>query len=286
MESGIQFLRNGTYNILHRIHIGKHMNKEQLRYELTEDDLIVFLHIPKNSGTTLNWIIQQQFQGKNEILNTYSVARDYGIYYTLQREGILKMPPETKYMRAHLSYCPEFFSKNPVYITFLRDPLKRAVSLYKHLTRVADPSKHLDAKLALELDIADYFEQEKGAWNLQTCMVAGYEHEEFDPYREYTGDRHYDDPMFLDVALENLEKIRFIGITEKFNQSIDLMLHIFGWNMDSKIENQNVAPSSQELDISDSDKERIMKCFELDVKLYQKGLEIFSECYESISKLQ
>jgi hypothetical protein len=259
------------------------MNKEHLQYELKDDDLIVFLHIPKNSGTTLDWLIQQQFD-KKEILNTHSVARDYAIYYTLKREGKLTMPQKTKYMRAHLSYCPEFFPKNPIYITFLRNPLKRAISLYKHLVRVANPSRHLDSRLALELDIANYFEQVKTTWNLQTRMIAGYEHEEFDPYREYKGDRRFDDPMFLDVALETMEKIKFIGITERFDESIHLLHHIFGWEMKSQIRKQNVAPPSQELNITESDKERILKFFELDVELYKRGREIFSECYDSISQ--
>jgi hypothetical protein len=95
-----------------------------LEYQLTDDKLLFFLHIPKTAGTTFDTILRQHFPG-----NSYSKIKLFlfnqlpGNYYKAHR-----------CYSGHVSYdmMAKFLPLNTACVTFLRDPVDQILSAYAY----------------------------------------------------------------------------------------------------------------------------------------------------------
>src|SRR4029077_12394403 len=94
---------------------------------------LIFLHIPKTAGTTLNRIIEWQYSP----LSIFTID-PYGIRATSER---LKTFSEQRrrrlrMVRGHIFYgIHEFLPQGATYITMLRDPVARTLSTYYFILR-------------------------------------------------------------------------------------------------------------------------------------------------------
>lgn len=79
----------------------------------------------------------------------------------------------------------------------------------------------------------------------------------------------------LALAERQLKKLAFIGITERFDESISVLCETFGWKIPNSVK-LNVAPDgAHEKLLDDVTSEAILEATELDQALYKRACSLF-----------
>ncbi|NJL22916.1 MAG: sulfotransferase family protein [Leptolyngbyaceae cyanobacterium SM1_3_5] len=123
-----------------------------LEYRLQAEDQLCLIHIPKTAGTTLTAILDAQFSVDQicpPLLNLQTGNSE------LQEHGAILLPEQiTRYklLRGHFHHdlIDRFLVKKPHYLTMLRHPIDRTISLYNFLRRAkakGEPEYNEDTKL-------------------------------------------------------------------------------------------------------------------------------------------
>jgi Sulfotransferase family len=243
-----------------------------------------FLHIPKTAGVTLCFSVLPKLFDPAEICP----AHDY--------PEVLSIPPAELSMfrlfRGHFYY---FFDRllpaKPIYFTFLRDPVERTLSLYDHICR--DPAHfQYNAMRALKDGLRDAVHSpELLPPNFQVTALAC----DLDPVSAMAAARAAH-PLGLDehsviygemtrrlptrddlaTARRRLEEMDFVGIVERFDESVQLLCSTFGWKVPA-YESMNIAPARTRRDsIAPDILKALMQTHELDFELYEFAKSLFS----------
>ena len=228
------------------------------------NETVIFLHIGKTAGSTMRQILKRQFPASQ----TMTVrARRRPREETLADFARL---PESERLRPRLIMGHTVFGLHEHvprpcrYVTMLRDPARLAISQHRYVLRTPGHRHHEQAQgmsleeyvesgLALEMD------------NSQTRAVAG---DIGTPYRACT-------PEMLETAKRNLAAhFAWVGITERFDESVVLLGRTFGWR-DVRYVSANVArggapPSNAELDL-------VRQANHLDQELYDHACRLLDQ---------
>jgi len=102
------------------------------------DLVLIFIHIPRTGGTTIRTIVEKQYADDevlslygNDITDAVAVTRDF----CKDQEALSRL----KLVRGHVTFgLHEYIPRPCAYFTVLRDPVYRALSLYKYIRR--DPA--------------------------------------------------------------------------------------------------------------------------------------------------
>ncbi len=203
---------------------------------MTGPPTLLFLHIPKVAGTTLSKCIQSQcasgerYKGEPDPEYPGKYMLHDGVYYYWR--GFFKPPdlevtPDVQRVLARddlrAVVGPFWFGFHPYlsgpwkYATMLRDPVERTVSLYAHLVEHEFPQPLPYNGMSLhEFATNPPFREVD---NDQTRRIAGEE----PPLGGCT-------PAMLERAKQNLRRrFRVVGITERFDETLMLLKHAFGW---------------------------------------------------------
>ena len=223
-------------------------------------EALIFLHIPKTAGTTLNRIIEWQYS-PFEIFT----MDPYRIRATPER---LKGLPERRrrrlrMVRGHMFYgIHECLPQGATYMTMLRDPVPRALSAYYFILR--RPLNPFHRKVKRErLTVEDCLRLFPRRQNLQCKMIAGVK------------DAAIADERLLDMAKEHLAKsFSVVGICERFEESLMLIATTFDWEIPFY---KNCKVSKTRPQIGPSTVEMIRDYNRLDVELYEFGKGLFEE---------
>jgi hypothetical protein len=226
---------------------------------------LIFLHIPKTAGTTLNRIIEWQYS-PFEIFT----MDPYRIRATPER---LKRLPERRrrrlrMVRGHMLYgVHEYLPQGASYFTMLRDPVARAISTYYFILR--RPLNPLHRKVKGErLGIEDCIRMFPQRHNLQCRLIAGIKDV------SSTGDQR-----LLDMAKENLLKsFSVVGICERFEESLMLMATTFDWEIPFY---KNCKVSKTRPQINSGTVEMIRDHNRLDVELYEFSKGLFEQSLQN-----
>jgi hypothetical protein len=223
-------------------------------------EALIFLHIPKTAGTTLNRIIEWQY-------SPFAIFTmdPYRIRATPER---FKRLPEGRrrqlqVVRGHMLYgIHEFLPQGATYITMLREPVARVLSAYYFVLR--RPLNPLHRKVKRErLGVEDCLRLFPDRNNLQCRFIAG------------VADTAIDDQRLLDIAKENLAKsFSVVGLCERFEESLILISKAFGWRVPFYA-NQKVATTRPKVEPKLAD--LIREHNRLDVELYEFGKNLFEE---------
>jgi len=180
---------------------------------------LVFHHIPKAGGTTLNAIIRQNCDPRR----TYSIYDTDTCHSWEEYRALSEV--EKSNLDAVMGHMPmgahRELSREVDYITFFRDPLKRVLSLYRYVFRKEDHYLYEQAtreQFSLDrfLDVAPSFEVENG---MVKALL----------FPEELPDGHADE-SHLQKALENLDEyFPVFGLTHEFDASVCLFARYFGW---------------------------------------------------------
>ena len=196
-----------------------------------EREALIFLHIPKTAGTTLNRIIDWQY-------SPFSIFTIDAHQVRATAERFKSLPERRRcrfrVVRGHLLYgIHEFLPQGATYITLLREPVARVLSSYNFISR--DPLNPLHRKFRKErLTVEDLIRLTPNRQNLQCRFRAGIGAIRDVRMRRRSGrvtSGRICEKRMLDLAKENLRSFRVVGLCERFQESLLLMITSFGWNV-------------------------------------------------------
>jgi hypothetical protein len=146
------------------------------------------------------------------------------------------------------------------YVTLLRNPIERIVSLYRHILRWDHESVHnqvVSRLMSLEefARTLPFDEIDNG----QTYRIAGVAH----PF-------HGTDKELLASALRNLEQFAVVGLTERYKESVLMMKHRLGWRSMPTLVRKNADDTPlRDRDVPASTIAAILQRNQLDMALYE-----------------
>ena len=189
----------------------KHQESTVRFIVMAAQESVIFIHVPKAAGTTLNRLIEWEYP----LFEMYSVDP---VLSRRSRANLWQLPQRV--FKGHMPFeLHEILPQPATYITVLRRAVERVLSAYYFMNNyVLHPSywKFRQEGWTLE-DLVRRSPRE----NVQTKMIAGAD---------------YDAPCtekILAKAKENLQYFSVIGLTERFEESLALMKLRFGWKLES-----------------------------------------------------
>jgi len=261
----------------------------QLEYDLKEDDILYFLHIQKTAGTTLMNILDSYF--------------DLDTIYSEQfwRKLLPNIPNDFakyKLVRGHFGYgLHRILPKKPVYITMLRDPIERTISDYEHIRRENINTKEHVPKNETILDV---LKNPRTRWTYVNPQTAYIEPDldivsltkSWNPERVarfeirsalWRAIKTTPENKLLENAKKHLSEFAFVGIVERFEESLFLLYYTFGWKPMAATWKLNVAPKHNKgHQLTEEALKEIIDCTRLDAELYKFAQEIFEQRYEKM----
>lgn len=243
----------------------------------------LFHHIAKTAGSTFILVLEKLFSPQE-----ICPAR-------IDPELEALTPAEKKKYRlyhGHFSY--DGLNQNLAHCTrlvFLRDPVERAISQYHnwHDHSRIDPEwkeraeEHPEAFEAVDaasrMSLEQFVDSEN--WTIADCV-----HNHHTRYlaarRDWPIEPGYFDKPLYDEALENLHGFEFVGVTESFEESLQVFALTFGllpWSgSGSFVTNINATKKTgARYDIPAALREKIIRCNAMDMKLYEAAQRLFRE---------
>jgi len=228
---------------------------------------LIFLHQPKASGTTLNKILDREYAAQE----TFRV--DGGrVANSLQKLKNLPAHEKTglRLLRGHMRYGVHKWMPQPCeYITILREPVSRLISLYYY---ILETTRHYLHKELVTRKIS--FES-----FLKEGMTGEIDNNQTRRYSGITGAplRKCNDELLESAKTNLLEKFTVFGLTERFDESLLLMKNAFNWQ-NICYERENSTRSRPRVqDISEEALHYIRLYNAFDIKLYTFASHIFDE---------
>lgn len=247
-------------------------------------EVYFFLHIPKTAGTTFDSVLHQVFDPA-DVCPPY----DYPELLRIPRADLSNY----RLFRGHFYYFFErLLPARPTFLTLLRDPVERTLSLYHHICRDPSHFQH-HAMCSLRRGLADAvrspellppnFQVTALACDLDpvgTMDAARAAHPEgFDERSVIYGKMTKCLPTRDDLAsaCRRLEEMKFVGIAERFDDSVRLLCSAFGWTVPGYV-SLNVAPARTRRDQIPPDVlDALMRAHELDYELYEFAKSLFAK---------
>jgi hypothetical protein len=224
----------------------------------------IFIHIGKTAGTSFRTFLQT---------NVPKAYFGYGKLWYLtdnrDTQKFLESEPNGMAVLEHFELFSEHFqyglhpylkTKDYQYITMLREPVSRTISSYRYA---------IDRKwITDDVNIIDWFHDNGTQGLYQLYHVSGVPKDV--PYE-----------VKLSIALKNLKDDNFIfGLTEKYDEFIDICCAVNGWKPQYKT--TNVTKAKKE--INKEDKNKLQELLSDEINFYEEAVKIYNEKYKNFIK--
>ena len=226
------------------------MSHESARY--------LFIHVPKTAGTSVITVLRTLF-GVQEVMEAADSNFD-----NLDLEALAGY----RVLAGHFKWDQVTHFPDRRLFTFLREPIDLVVSKYYYMRNMADPiqpTTELCKRRSLEEILWDDGVETTQFRNATVRQLAGVG----------PGVRHLGHEAF-NRAVSMLHRCDFVGISEDFEESLDVMSYTFAWPLVEVVPRDNVTQGRPPLaEVDRSLIERIRVLNELDLHLYQHARELF-----------
>lgn len=228
--------------------------------------VLINCHIPKTGGTSIASLLRQAY-GSRHIDLYYPppcLPLDVKYYPQLRRYWGIAKSLSSHQLRY---FPPENFWPDAKFIVFFRDPLELVISAYQHLIRGAPHFEHASQQPDC-LKSIEAFASQISQCDTQTRFLAG-----CPPDMEMSS-RH------LDLALGQLERYDYIGLTERYEESTSIIAKDYpefsGINVH---ENRNPLRGTRRYrdELTSSQIAFIEQHNKFDIVLYARVLDLFED---------
>jgi hypothetical protein len=227
---------------------------------------LIFVHIPKTAGSTLNSIIVREY-------NPLQIAAVDGRFQRWAFHRMIRWTPERLNVNdiytGHMPFgLHKLMTREATYVTVLRKPVERVISEYFY--RIGRRSHPLADRKIKGFSLREWVEKEP-YHNVQTKLLAG-----GSPGYDYMAGEC--SQAMLDTAKRNLnQSFSLVGLTERFDETLALCRLIFGWKVRRYAAQRVTRGKPRGEDISNDVRELIAhrNCF--DVELYRYGVQLFEQ---------
>jgi len=261
---------------------------------MSDDEVLYFLTIPKTASTTLYHILARYFP-PDRVAPVQPlrglIATPIGDIWRYQLVG------------GHYFYnVLPVLGRTPIIITMLRDPLERALSYYAHIQRNPNHyAYHRVGSQSIETFVDDernlpLFSNVQVRYLGQTSDIPNtylsFSRSEtaqgkFMEALEAYAPNGFDDPAMYTLAQARIDEhqIAFVGIKERFDESVRRLCSLFDWEVPQQYERMMVAPNPVRItDIPPSVELKIRNANVLDYRLYNEALRHFDAVSEQYAR--
>jgi len=231
-----------------------------------QNKTVIFTHIPKTAGNTINLFLQRHYLFRKGILFNPPNMQVANQLFSLPEKSLKNITV----IRGHLNFIhPNNFPSEVQYFTMLREPLSRAVSHYNYM---AVKATHVARKAFLKGVSLKQVLDEGLIKNIDNCQVRFLCGEKDITYGEVSHDH-------LDKAISNLENYyKRVGIMEFFDASVLLFAKYFNWRTPYYTrQNENKTPGIRLSDLDNITMEALKDANKYDIILYEKALQLFHQ---------
>lgn len=238
--------------------------------------VVVFLHIPKNAGTTVNSILMSNYNLYRIYVPTViGRTNDNGLPKTIHctdkdivsiRNVIAQNGKQLDCIGGHVPFgIHEYLNKPCRYFTFLREPLSRSFSQYNYAIGKNTPLSSILERYDFNLS---RIIEEKAAYQFMN-----------DQTRMITGSARAD--IGVDELAQAKEIIRqhfaFVGTVENFVNDVKRLMDLFNWRH-APYQKENAGTYSKTENTMDQKTIKLMKeANEFDSKLYKWVLNVLKK---------
>ncbi|MGP1273228.1 MAG: hypothetical protein ACTS22_07830 [Phycisphaerales bacterium] len=238
--------------------------------------ILIHLHIPKNAGTTLSRAIKLRLLGVNPLrwAHQADILGHYAVHpWDRRAEAITALPPtrrrRVRFFEAHCGFgVHERLGGPHRYMTVLREPVDRALSVYYHLREEGHirPDEPLDAFIARDNPAGRVWRID----NAQTRYLAG-EAGVIDDRPPEACDR-----AMLQTAIDRLEhRIDHLLVQDRFDEGVVLLAHRLGWPTLHYARSNTTRSRRSVRDTDPVLLDRLAELNRLDTELYRFARDLF-----------
>jgi len=233
--------------------------------QIADTDLFVFVHIPKTAGSTFKRMLARQFPARR--------MPKIGPDYQGSVNQIRALSPEGKAqvqcISGHIPYgIHQYFNGRKVhYVSFVRDPVDRALSEYFFLKKQPQLMPLIGLKEDADLSPDAFLDHQAklGLQDFQTRVLCGYGNlveSILPPYAPMTVENP--DSLIRDIE----RSFALVGTLEQFDESLVLLKQTFGWRSVCYISRNVARPNDRRSQLKQSLAPHIREMNPLDCRLH------------------
>jgi hypothetical protein len=226
------------------------------------EEAVIFLHVPKTAGTTLNRLIEWEYP----LFEIYSVDP---VFFRWSASRLWQLPARrlkrTRMFKGHMVFGLHKILPQPAtYITVLREPIERVISAFYFMrSYILHP---LYWQLRRDNWTLEDFVRRSRRENVQCKIIAGAE---------------YEKPCTAEIcerAKENLVRyFDVVGLSERFEESLALMKLRFGWKLQRYSSFNVTRARPKKRDLPQSTLDLIIERDSFDLALYECAAKLFED---------
>lgn len=236
---------------------------------------LLYFHIPKTAGSSIN-----EFFAKN--------VAQYHFHIESVQELTKEFCEPFEFISGHVSFSRMNQMINlQDWITFVtfRDPLAYTISHLKWVRKLADKGEEerfnqhpeIFQKIALKMTEYDFSlpVQITDFINWLESINFHYFHNTQLHYIHQTQNQHELSEQQIQIALQNMKKINFIGIQENLDEFMEMISYEFGWKLDQK-PRVNVNENNYGFNINNPETQKaLLPLYEKDLILYEEAKKLY-----------